>query len=80
MILDTRAAAEAIKRDLKAFLRDTLTLELSEAKTRITHARTQSARFLGYEVWACFGFSGQFASSGDACLRTGLELHGAQVS
>jgi group II intron reverse transcriptase/maturase len=42
--------AEAIKGQLKAFLHDTLKLTLSEEKTLITHARTASARFLGYEV------------------------------
>jgi hypothetical protein len=31
-------------------LHETLKLELSEAKTLITHAATQSARFLGYEI------------------------------
>jgi len=29
-------------------LRDTLTLELSETKTLVTHARSEAARFLGY--------------------------------
>jgi len=42
--------AEEIKQKLEAFLRDTLKLELSQAKTLITHARTESARFLGYEI------------------------------
>lgn len=45
-----RAEAEEIKQQLTAFLRDDLKLELSQAKTLITHARTQAARFLGYEV------------------------------
>ena len=45
-----RVEAEAIKRDLGAFLRETLKLELSEAKTLLTHARTGAARFLGYEI------------------------------
>jgi group II intron reverse transcriptase/maturase len=45
-----RVEAEAIKRQVGKFLRDTLKLELSEPKTLITHARTQAARFLGYEV------------------------------
>ena len=44
-----RAEAEAIKGQLKAFLRDTLKLTLSEEKTLITHARTASA-FLAVEV------------------------------
>jgi hypothetical protein len=45
-----RHEAEEIKRQLREFLRDDLKLELSEAKTLVTHARTNAARFLGYEV------------------------------
>lgn len=42
--------AEAIKQRLKTFLRDHLKLELSEEKTLITHASTEPAHFLGYEL------------------------------
>jgi len=42
--------AEAIKVSLGAFLRDHLKLELSPEKTLITHAATEKARFLGYEI------------------------------
>jgi hypothetical protein len=45
-----KAEAEEIKRRLAKFLRDDLKLELSAAKTLITHARTGAARFLGYEI------------------------------
>jgi group II intron reverse transcriptase/maturase len=45
-----KAEAEEIKRRLAMFLRDELKLELSPEKTLITHARTQRARFLGYEI------------------------------
>ena len=45
-----KAEAEEIKTRLAAFLRDDLKLELSEEKTLITHARTQAAKFLGYEI------------------------------
>lgn len=45
-----KAGAEEIKKRLAAFLRDELRLELSQDKTLITHARTQAARFLGYEI------------------------------
>lgn len=45
-----RSEAEEIKRRLGQFLRDDLKLELSETKTLITHARTETARFLGYEI------------------------------
>jgi len=33
-------------------LRDSLKLTLSQEKTLITHARTQAARFLGYNIVA----------------------------
>jgi group II intron reverse transcriptase/maturase len=45
-----KAEAEQIKSRLAAFLRDDLALTLSPDKTLITHARSQRARFLGYEI------------------------------
>jgi group II intron reverse transcriptase/maturase len=45
-----KVEAEEIKRRFAEFLRDTLKLELSDAKTLITHARSHAARFLGYEI------------------------------
>ena len=42
--------AEEIKQRLNDFLQETLKLELSQEKTLITHATTQPARFLGYEL------------------------------
>ncbi len=45
-----RHEAEQIKTRIAAFLRDQLKLELSESKTLITHAASQAARFLGYEI------------------------------
>jgi hypothetical protein len=45
-----RSEAEEIKHQLRDFLREELKLELSEEKTLITHARSEAARFLGYEV------------------------------
>jgi group II intron reverse transcriptase/maturase len=45
-----KVEAEEIKARLAAFLRDELKLELSPPKTLITHARSQRARFLGYEI------------------------------
>ena len=42
--------ADEIKARIGMFLRDNLKLELSDAKTLVTHGRTQAARFLGYEV------------------------------
>ena len=45
-----KAEAEEIKRQVATFLREELKLTLSEEKTLITHARTEAAKFLGYEV------------------------------
>jgi len=45
-----KAEAEEIKQQLRAFLREELKLELSESKTLITHARSEAAKFLGYEM------------------------------
>lgn len=46
-----REAAE-IKERIRVFLHDELKLELSGSKTLITHAASQAARFLGYEIRA----------------------------
>jgi group II intron reverse transcriptase/maturase len=45
-----RAEAETIKQQLQAFLHEHLRLALAEAKTLLTHARTERAHFLGYEI------------------------------
>ncbi|GCE19241.1 maturase [Dictyobacter kobayashii] len=42
--------AEEIKKDVKEFLHEELKLELSDAKTLITHAKSEKAKFLGYEI------------------------------
>ena len=46
----SHAEAEMIKQRIRQFLRDTLALELSDEKTLISNARTQPARFLGYDI------------------------------
>ena len=45
-----KAEAKQITESLETFLRDSLKLELSREKTLITHATSQAARFLGYEL------------------------------
>jgi group II intron reverse transcriptase/maturase len=45
-----RSETEDIKQQIGDFLRSTLKLEMSEEKTLITHARTEKARFLGYDI------------------------------
>src|SRR6266542_1639026 len=73
-----KAEAEAIKDQLAAFLRDELALELSAEKTLITHARTQAARYLGYEITAQHSDSkitaGQRSVNGKIALRVPLEV------
>ena len=45
-----KVEAQQVKETLETFLRDTLKLELSREKTLITHATSQAARLLGYEL------------------------------
>ncbi len=45
-----KSEAEQIKAAIGAFLKDRLHLEMSASKTLITHARTEHARFLGYDI------------------------------
>jgi group II intron reverse transcriptase/maturase len=48
--IGTREEAEQIKEQIRNFLKEELNLELSEDKTLITHASSERARFLGYEI------------------------------
>lgn len=45
-----KAEVEEIKQAIREFLRNELKLELSEEKTLNTHAQSQAAHFLGYEL------------------------------
>jgi hypothetical protein len=79
-----KAEAEGIKGRLAAFLRETLGLELNDAKTLITHARSQRARFLGYDisVWHCNTkiTSGRRAANGKIVLRVPPDVVTAQCA
>lgn len=68
-----RAEAEEIKRQLSAFLREELRLELSAEKTLITHARTHAARFLGFEVVA-LAVDHKHDRRGQRCLNGAVRL------
>jgi group II intron reverse transcriptase/maturase len=50
--MGSKAEAETIKGKIKEYLATAMKLEMSEEKTLITHARTEKARFLGYEIAA----------------------------
>ena len=79
-----KGEAEDIKARLAAFLRDTLGLELNQDKTLITHARTQRARFLGYDitVWHCDTklTGGRRAANGKIALRVPPDVIKAQCA
>jgi hypothetical protein len=73
-----KAGAEAIKDELAKFLRNELALELSADKTLITHAHTQAARFLGYEITVQHSNSkvtnGRRSANGAIALRVPLNV------
>lgn len=48
-VIGSKADAEQIKSDIGKFLKDRLDLEMSEAKTKVTHTGDR-ARFLGYDI------------------------------
>src|SRR6266567_4690552 len=79
-----KAEAEQIKARLARFLRETLGLELNAGKTLITHARTQRARFLGYDisVWHCNTkrTGGRRAANGKIALRVPPDVVKAQCA
>ncbi|MHC4575619.1 MAG: reverse transcriptase domain-containing protein [Planctomycetota bacterium] len=68
-----KAEAEEIKRQLAAFLRNELKLELSEEKTLITHARTKTAQFLGYEIHTLHA-DDKHDYRGQRCINGGIGL------
>jgi group II intron reverse transcriptase/maturase len=73
-----KAEAEEIKEKLAEFLRETLGLELNARKTLITHARTQRARFLGYDILVQHSdtkiANGQRVANGKIALRVPPEV------
>jgi hypothetical protein len=68
-----KAEAALIKRQLAAFLHNELGLELSEEKTLITHARTEKAHFLGYELHT-FQANDKHDRRGRRCVNGGIGL------
>jgi group II intron reverse transcriptase/maturase len=71
--MGTRSEAEEIKILMGDFLK-TIGLELSTEKTLITHARTQKARFLGYDISISHRdtYQTQFYRSGKLCKRRSI--------
>jgi group II intron reverse transcriptase/maturase len=79
-----KAEAEEVKATLAVFLRETLGLELNQAKTLTTHARTQRARFLGYDITVqhCNDklSGGRRAANGKVALRVPPDVVKAQCA
>ncbi len=48
-VIGSKEDAEQVRRDVKAFLQDSLKLEMSDTKTKVTHTGDR-ARFLGYDI------------------------------
>jgi hypothetical protein len=79
-----KAEAEQIKARLAEFLRDDLGLELNVSKTLITHARSQWARFLGYDITVQHSSTritnGRRSVNGRIALRVPSEVITAQCA
>ncbi len=77
-LIGPKAEAEAIRDELARFLRERLALDLNPGKTLITHARTQAARFLGYEITAQHASTkitnGRRSVNGIIALRVPLDV------
>lgn len=50
-VIGDKQLAIELKNQIKSFLKTELDLELSEEKTKITHLRTEKARFLGTDIF-----------------------------
>ena len=79
-----KADAEEIKAKLAKFLRETLGLELNQQKTLITHARSQHARFLGYDITVQHSrdkiTGGRRTVNGTIALRVPRDVIKAQIA
>lgn len=79
-----KAEAEQIKATITRFLRETLGLELNQAKTLITRARSQRARFLGYDITVQHTdtrrFAGRRMANGNVALRVPPDVIRAQCA
>jgi len=80
-----KAEARQIKEQLQTFLQEHLKLELSAEKTLLSHAATQPARFLGYEIIAQYANDrltrqGTRSVNGVLALRLPLSVVKAQCA
>ena len=66
--------AKEIREKLRTFLGDKLKLELSTEKTLITHAATEKARFLGYDIYTQWSNTRMTDGRRSASGRIGLRI------
>lgn len=78
-IIGSKQTAIEIKRKIGEFLSQELKLEISQEKTLITHARSQKARFLGYDIYTAWansritkGKDGKKRRSTNGCVQLGV--------
>ena len=67
----SKQEAKEIKEHLRKFLKENLHLELSQEKTLITHAKTERAKFLGYEIHTQYSGS-KLSPNGNRCVNGAL--------
>jgi group II intron reverse transcriptase/maturase len=84
-LVGPKSEALDIKRQIAAFLRDRLKLELSDKKTLVSHARDETAKFLGYEVHVLHADDqhdqrGQRCINGSVGLRVPLKVRKAHCA
>jgi group II intron reverse transcriptase/maturase len=72
-LVGPNAEAQDIKRQIAAFLRDRLRLELSDEKTLVSHARDEAAKFLGYEIHVLHA-DDQHDQRGQRCINGSVGL------
>ncbi len=70
----TKNEAMTIKQKISEFLSNDLKLELNAEKTLVTHARSQKAKFLGYEIHAIHDDS-KHDRQGRRCINGAIGLH-----
>jgi hypothetical protein len=83
--IGSKKEAEEIKKEIAEYLQTELKLQLNQEKTLITHARSEKARFLGYDVHTMhqntkYDKNGRRAVNGRIGLRVPRDKMQAKIS
>lgn len=73
--IGSKAEAIEIRDEISEFLSSRLRLEMSQEKTLITHARTEKAKFLGYEISTYHANDKVSESASTHCKRRSINGH-----